>query len=261
MAGFWGSAYNAFVNVSSALEGGHHNMPNFLGRRDAFRRFLGEHQGGRDPFITGFGIVFFTKMPEALADTNNYKGSWLSAMCTSFELPDLTIDSIDYEGRDGGQWHVPGAAKMGNDLTMNLWEMDTAPTYRILAEWIQLMRNPHYGFMSNTTWKQQNYKGQIAYAACLPDLSVRFVKVYNGVWPTELKDSAFKYDNNQDKVEFSCSFKFDHYPYCTPEIHNAVEQRVKDLHSDITKSVQAQYNHGKETIKGANIAAAVENLL
>lgn len=252
--GQYSGSYNPFVNINSAIFGSDtNNKPQFEKRRDIFRRFLGEQAGGRDPFVTGFGIVFFTKMPAAISEETKNKAGWLSAMCTSFELPDLTIDSIDYEGRDGGQWHVPGAAKMGNDLTMNLWEMDTAPTYRILAEWIQLMRNPHYGFMSNTTWKHENYKGQIAYAACLPDLSVRFVKVYNGVWPTELKDSAFKYDNNQDKVEFSCSFKFDHYPYCTPEIHTAVANKVASLHSEIVKQTEKQYTGTQKTLNEPNL--------
>lgn len=77
-----------------------------LTRRDIFRRFLGEHSGGTDPMITGFGIVFFTKLPDGVNKTLNTPANtnWLTAMTYSMDLPDLTIDSVDYEGRDGGQW-------------------------------------------------------------------------------------------------------------------------------------------------------------
>jgi len=34
-------------------------------------------------------------------------------------------------------------------------------------------------------------------------------KVYSGIWPTNLQDSAYKMDQNQDKVEYSVTFKFD----------------------------------------------------
>lgn len=143
-----------------------------LTRRDVFRRFLGEHSGGTDPMITGFGIVFFTKLPDGLTDGNGTQANWLTAMTNSFDLPDLTIESIDYEGRDGGAWHVPGAAKVNNEITLNMWEMAGVPTYTILSKWYQLMRNPHYGFMTETTWYHKNYKGQIMYCACTPDLHV-----------------------------------------------------------------------------------------
>lgn len=73
-----------------------------LTRRDIFRRFLGEHSGGTDPMVTGFGIVFFTKLPAPLESSE--RANWLTAMTNSFDLPDLTLESIDYEGRDGGAW-------------------------------------------------------------------------------------------------------------------------------------------------------------
>lgn len=53
-----------------------------------------------------------------------------------------------------------------------MWEMAGIPTYTILSQWYQLLRNPHYGFMSETTWYHSNYKGQLMYVACTPDMHV-----------------------------------------------------------------------------------------
>jgi len=59
---------------------------------------------------------------------------------------------------------------MGGDLTMNMWEMRGVPTYRMIARWIHIMRNPHYAFMTDCMWRQRNYKGKMLYAMCTPDL-------------------------------------------------------------------------------------------
>lgn len=182
---------------------------------DTFRRFFGEPSMNAEPMISGFGIIFFTKLPDPLNDAMNC--NYLTAMTTQLDLPDMTMDAITYEGRDGGQWHVPGAVKMSSDLSLNLWEMVGVPTYRILARWCHIMRNPHYGFMTDVSWEQKNYKGQLMYVICSPDLEVQMAKVYSGIWPVDLRDSAYKYDQNQEKIEYQVTFKFDHYPYTSIE--------------------------------------------
>ena len=135
-----GEVYNAHVDFHEAARGK-------IKYTDTFRRFFGETENNADPMITGFGIVFFTKLPAPLDDAIN--ANYITAMTTSVDIPDMTVDAITYEGRDGGQWHVPGAVKMGGDLTLNMWEMRGAITYSIIGRWIQIMRNPIYGFMAN----------------------------------------------------------------------------------------------------------------
>lgn len=223
------------------------NSVDHQNRRDIFRRFLGEQSGGRDPLITGFGVVFFTALPKGLAtgaDANLY-GNWLSAMTTTFNLPDMEIGVIEYEGRDGGKWYVPGAATTSGDISLNLVEMDDAPAYFILSKWYHLLRNPHYGFMSETMWKHENYKGQLLYAMCTPDLVVRVAKVYNGIWPTSLKDSVFKYDQSQEKIEYEVTLKFDHYPYSSPEITSAAQQKIDTMQDQIHSAVEGQFKIAK----------------
>ena len=207
---------------------------------DTFRRFFGETENNANPMITGFGVVFFTKLPAPIDDAIN--ANYITAMTSSVDIPDMTVDAITYEGRDGGAWHVPGAVKMGGDLTLNMWEMRGAVTYSIIARWIQIMRNPIYGFMAETTWRQENYKGRLMYVICTPDLEVQIAKVYSGIWPTDLRDSALKYDNNQDKVEYSVTFKFDHYPYTSTEIVNQAQSMIKQTVSNLTTIVQNKYN-------------------
>lgn len=68
---------------------------------------------------------------------------------------------------------------MNGDLTINFWEMRGIPVYRMIARWIHIMRNPHYGFMTDTEWRQANYKGKLMYVICTPDLEVvRHRKLY-----------------------------------------------------------------------------------
>ena len=198
---------------------------------DTFRRFFGETAMNAEPMITGFGILFFTDLPEPL-EAEAGDADYLTAMTTSLDVPDMSVDVITYEGRDGGQWHVPGAVKMGGALSLNMWEMRGALTHRIIGTWIHIMRNPHYGFMTETTWRQKNYKGKLTYAICNPDLEVQVAKVYSGIWPTNLRDSAFKMDQNQEKIEYQVEFQFDHYPYTSQAIVEGAQGLVNQtIHS------------------------------
>lgn len=213
---------------------------------DTFRRFFGETENNAEPMITGFGIIYFTKLPEPLDDATN--ANYLTAMTTQLDIPDMTVDSIDYEGRDGGQWHVPGAVKMSSDLTLNLWEMRGAVTYSMISRWIHIMRNPIFGFMTESTWKQQNYKGRLMYVVCTPDLEVQVAKVYSGIWPTDLRDSAFKMDQNQDKIEYSVTFKFDHYPYTSVDINAQAQQMVRNTVSNLNTIISGKYEIAKGSV-------------
>jgi hypothetical protein len=148
----------------------HEESINHMKYPDTFRRFFGEPSNNAEPMITGFGVIFFTQLPDPLNQAINT--NYLTAMTTQLDIPDMTQESITYEGRNGGQWHVPGASKMSGDLSLTLWEMEGVPTYRILARWIHIMRNPIYGFMTDVSWKQANYKGKLMYIICTPDLRV-----------------------------------------------------------------------------------------
>jgi hypothetical protein len=209
---------------------------------DVFRRFFGETENNAEPMISGFGVVFFTAIPEAI--TNKAKlSSLLTAVTNNFELPDMTLDAITYEGRDGGAWHVPGAVKMSsNDLTFTMWELTGLPVYHSIANWITLMRNPQYGYMTETTWHQKNYKGKILYASCTPDMIVQWAKVYSGIWPVDLKDSVFKYDQSQEKVEYQVTFKFDHYPYMSTDINLSAQSLVDSSLRSLTSIIRGKYD-------------------
>ena len=53
---------------------------------------------------------------------------------------------------------------------MNYYDFANHSEHSIIARWIQIMRNPIYGFMAETTWRQENYKGRLMYVVCTPDL-------------------------------------------------------------------------------------------
>lgn len=66
-------------------------------------------------------------------------------------------------------------------------------------------------------------------------------KVYSGIWPTDLRDSAFKYDQNQDKIEYQVTFKFDHYPYTSVEINKQAESLLQSSISVLNGVIDQKY--------------------
>ena len=206
---------------------------------DVFRRFFGETSNNAEPMISGFGIIFFTQLPQPLNNDGN--ANYLTAVTTSLDIPDMTLDVITYEGRDGGQWHVPGAVRMGGDLSLTLWELKGLPTYKTLNRWVSIMRNPIYGYMTDVEWEQKQYKGKLMYAICTPDLKVQMAKVYSGIWPIDVRDSAFRYDQNQEKIEYQVTFKFDHYPYTSSQIIASASTMVERSISVLNGIIGTKY--------------------
>ena len=234
---FIGSVFNPHIDFQLASK-------NKMKYTDTFRRFFGETEMNAEPHITGFGVLFFTKLPEPIDDAQN--ANYLTAITPTIDIPDITLNSIDYEGRDGGQWHVPGSITVGGDLTLTMWELRGVPTYSTLSRWVHLMRNPIYGFMTDTTWEQRNYKGRLMYVSCTPDLEVQIAKVYTGIWPTNLNDSVLKQEAaTQDRVEYSVTFKFDHYPYSSAAINAQAQSMITSMTSQITTVIEQKYNIAK----------------
>lgn len=89
------NTYNPHINFHEQARGK-------IKYTDTFRRMFGETENNAEPMITGFGIVFFTRLPDPLNDATN--ANYLTAMTTTVDIPDMTIDAITYEGRDGSQW-------------------------------------------------------------------------------------------------------------------------------------------------------------
>lgn len=234
---FVGNVFNPHIDFQLASKGK-------MKYTDTFRRFFGETEMNAEPHVSGFGVIFFTKLPEPIDDATN--ANYLTAVTPNVSLPDITLDSIDYEGRDGGQWHVPGRITVSNDLSMTMWELRGMPTYSTLARWITLMRNPIYGFMTDTEWRQANYKGRLMYCSCTPDLEVQIAKVYSGIWPTSLQDSKFSQnDSQQERIEYEVSFKFDHYPYSSTAINQQAQAMITSMSSQLTTIIQGKYEIAK----------------
>lgn len=215
---------------------------------DRFRQFFGEHTNNADPMITGFGLVFFTVLPPSLRNTEN--SYLLAALVNSINVPGMSLEAIDYAGRDGGKWSVPGQITMENQaITMQFTELVGIPVHKLLSAWVTLMRNPQYGFMSEIDWKQEQYKGRITYCTCTPDLKVQFAKVYAGIWPTQIKDDAFGYNKTeQQAINIEASFQFDHYPYTSPAIVASAQKMVDEVRSSLNPIIQGKYDDHAGTI-------------
>jgi len=215
---------------------------------DRYRQFFGEHSNNADPMISGFGFVFFTVLPPKLRSVEN--AHLLGALVNTITVPDITLNNIEYAGRDGGKWGVPGDVVMGGQtISMNFTELVGIPVHKLLSAWVTLMRNPQYGFMSEIDWKQEQYKGRITYCTCTPDLKVQFAAVYAGIYPTSIKDDAFGYDKtSQQAINIEAVFQFDHYPYKSNEITSSAQQMVDEVRSSLNPVVQGKYDEHTGTL-------------
>lgn len=209
---------------------------------DRFSHFMGEENINADPMITGFGVAVFLTVPAAITDPSA-KGNLLTALCTSFTPVDMTIDNEVYTGRDGGNWLVPTKATMGsNSVTFKFWELVGLPVYHTICQWVSLMRNPIYGYMTDINWRQAEYKGKLMYISCTPDLHVQFAQVYKGIWPSNMPSSAFGGTiQDQAKVEFDVPFNFDHYPYQSGEINSIAQEYIESMKSELDTVVRLRY--------------------
>lgn len=209
---------------------------------DKFRKFFGTHrQAGWDPMITGYGVVFFPEIPTVVS-TGAETPNTLQALAVMTNIPSFRAETIEYEGRDGGKWFVPGKMGMsGNTVTVKFWEMAGLPIYKILSRWVTLLRNPHAGFMTDTNWNQAQYKGRMVYCSCTPDMVVQFAKCYAGIMPLDIKDELFGGEiNAQDKIEYECEFQFDHYPYTSPGLIDAAQKLVNNMVGEVGSNIESE---------------------
>lgn len=234
------SSYNPFIEMEQ--DHSSYKYP------DRFRKFFGEHSQNAEPMVSGFGMVFFTYLPPSISDTQNKY--ILTALCNNISVPGMSISAIEYDARDGGKWSVPGQATMdSNEITLQMWELVGIPIHKLISAWVSLLRNPQYGYMTEVSWQQANYKGKMLYCTCTPDMKVQYAKVYGGVWPTAIKDDAFNYDQaSQDKVQFDVTFRFDHYPYTSPAIVSSAQSMVDAALEDVYTTVSTKYTDAAGTI-------------
>ena len=209
---------------------------------DPFRKFFGTHRAaGWDPMIGGYGMVFFPEIPTHVASgvTSAYT---LMSLAVMTNIPSLRMEAVEYEGRDGGKWYVPGKLVMsGNTVTLKFWEMAGLPIYKIISKWVTLLRNPHAGFMTDVNWNQSAYKGRMIYCACTPDMRVHFAKCYAGVMPLDIKDEIFGGEiTSQDKIEYECEFQFDHYPYTSTDLVASTQSLVDAVVARVEMNISSE---------------------
>lgn len=221
--------------ISAELDHSNYRYP------DRFRKFFGEHSNNADPMINGYGMVFFQYLPSQISNQDNKK--LITALCTNFTGPGMTISTEQYGGRDGGKWAVPTVANMdSNEITLHFWELVGLPVYKLISAWVSLLRNPQYGYMTDIQWRQSQYKGKMMYCSCTPDMKVQYAKVYSGIMPLKINDDAFNGDiENQGKIEFDVTFSFDHYPYSSTDIINNAQTMVDTMLSEVDNVVSTKY--------------------
>ena len=209
---------------------------------DTFRKFFGTNrQAGWDPMIGGYGIVYFPELPVHVA-SGSTTAHTLMSLAVMTNIPSIRVEAVEYEGRDGGKWYVPGKLGMsGNTITVKFWEMAGLPIYKIISKWVTLLRNPHAGFMTDVNWNQSAYKGRMVYCSCTPDMRVQFAKCYDGVMPLDINDEIFGGEiTTQDKIEFECEFQFDHYPYTSPDLISAAQAQVDSMVSHVEDNISSE---------------------
>jgi len=185
--------------------------------QNQLNRFFGGHNAPRDPYVSGFFMVFFSKIPTFMETAESQV---LTALATSVTLPDYTLDKVTANALGGLKFHVPGALTIGETFTLNFTEYQYMPVFNIIRKWNYAIRSNILGFanhsqlVGNDQYVQKNYKGAATIVYLRPDMKdIDFACVLTGIWPlkvptAELNSEITAVEKKDLSVEFSCDLVF-----------------------------------------------------
>ncbi len=213
------SANKATINNNIATGGSNANL---------YSRSLGgtKEPGVADPYVTGYSFIWFNTLPSSLTNfVSNMSISamqnYLAALNYSVNLPTvgLALDSI--KGMGGTHFNVATALEIQNTFSTTFIELQSAPIYKIINGWVQMIRDIRTGLSNlasntNASYSKKNYSGTLYYWVTNPD-GTGIVEAWymSGVFPTTVPMDTFNSNigENSANTKPSITFAFDNlYP-------------------------------------------------
>ncbi len=190
------------------------------------RAFGGTTEPGvADPYITGYGFVWFNQIPAMLA-TGGYNTSMsqtqiqatLGALAYTIDIPAISLNKQTIEGTGGVQFNMPTRLNIGNTMTITFLELSGTPITNIINGWGQMLRDIRTGLSNliGTDYRKANYSSTVYYWTTKPDgYTIEQAWALTGVWPETRITNQLNTDvtNNSD-VRLDVTFSIDNiYPY------------------------------------------------
>ena len=219
------------------------------------RKFGGTNVGVGDPYLTGYGFIWFDKLPGALTDYTSQTvaglgtlsdiKSILSAACTSVTPPGWTISPVEMPGLGGVKWQVPGAIEQANEITLQFIEMNRVPIQSIITSWAKMIRDYRTGVTDISDgdegdgFTKSSYAGLLYYWTTAPDgKTVEFARAYDGVFPTKEPGDLFSTDiETVGRLDMEIPFSLD-YPWSEPWVYEKCQQFANDRMMTAKETVQ-----------------------
>lgn len=185
------------------------------------RRFGGTFSSA-DPYTTGYGFIYFAKLPSALP---NYAGlglqeiqNLLAGANTGVTPPGGTLNKIEMPGLGGIKWSVPSNIDFGNSVTLKFLEFNGTPILNIMHGWIKMIRDYRSGVTNLIDGKdgggysKRTYAGLLYYWTTAPDAkTVEYAVCYDGVFPTKDPQDLFSTDiETVGRLDIEIEFNVDY---------------------------------------------------
>jgi hypothetical protein len=174
-----------------------------------------------DPLLTGYGFIFWIKLPTWV--TNNFSGfkNMTQKNFKSFDgISDIELQTQAYQyGFSQNEYNVAAGIQKGNtEFTLKHQEYSGSPIKNAYQYWVSGIFDPEtgispYGAIHNIDYAAKNHTGSLLYIATRPDANnvnmknIEFAAFYTNVFPTKMPLQHFNMGESHDLVEIEQTFK------------------------------------------------------
>lgn len=195
------------------------------------RNFGGTKETGvADPYISGYGYLWFDNLPAAVKQINSNAQSALAALAYVITPPAITLEKVTIQGVGGTQWSVPTRLNIANEFSVEFVELTGTPISEIINGWVTTIRDYRTGLSnmttsttptiiqnsSNSTYNKSLYSGTMYYWTVDPDgVTIETLWYYTGVFPLSFISSEYVTDvANNGELKLTVNFNVDNiYKY------------------------------------------------
>jgi hypothetical protein len=164
--------------------------------------------------VNGYWFINFTSLPSILSSTN--VNTQILALCTTLQLPELTIQASARAGMGGIHVNVPTSIQSPSTITIGFYDIvpngSASTTLQYLTQWANSIRNIWTGTADPTNALTPNqYKCTAVFVATDPTITIPILglKLF-GLWPTQSPWSNYNAEmGNSDMFQYSVNFSVD----------------------------------------------------
>lgn len=222
--------------------------------QNMFSRSFGgtKEPGVSDPYISGYGYLYFDNLPAFVLSINPNAQKILSALSYVITPPAITLEKVTIQGVGGTQWSVPTRLNIANEFSVEFVELQGTPVSEIINGWITTIRDYRTGISNtasstynppiinntNPTYNKSLYAGTMYYWTVDPDgVTIETIWYYSGVFPLSFISSEFVTDvANNGELKLTVNFNVDNvYKYDSRSVlgNTSLATQIQSIMSNI----------------------------